>query len=98
MDDYNLKITLLSKFLNLLIITNLTLFVASGLVFNFQYYFPIISLVIFLVMVLIIIFPLTNLKSKKIYWTLFLLLFVGSYFLIASILYMIKQGDFQKLT
>lgn len=98
MEDYELKIANLSNLLSILIISNLSLFIASGLVADFRYFFPIISLAIFLIMELILVFPLSNLKSVKLYYSLFISLLIGGYFLVASIVYMITHGDLDKFS
>jgi mannitol-specific phosphotransferase system IIBC component len=63
--DIDLKIHELGRFLNLLVIINITFFVASGLVVGLKYYFPLIALTLFILAKIIIIFPALNLYSRR---------------------------------
>jgi len=95
MADLELKYGNLSRFLTLLIIINITLFFATGLVQGLRYYFPIIAMGIFLLMEILLTAPFVSLKSKKIFYLNFLLLLVGLYFTISSVAYLIQHGDFK---
>lgn len=81
--------------LGMLIVVNLTLFVSSGLVAGFKYYFPLIALTLFGIVQTVITFPTVNLKSSKVYWFCFSLAWLGIYFTMASVIYMLEHGDFK---
>lgn len=88
------KIVTMGQFISILIIVNISLFIASGLVHNFRYFFPIIALVIHTSVYFLITLPWYNLHKNRNYLFLFILTWIGFYFTIASIIYMVKHGDF----
>jgi len=95
--NVHLKYEGLTHLSSLLIIINITVFVATGLVQGFTYYFPLIALVLFFLLHLITIFPKTDLLNKKVYWTCFSLLIIGGYFTVASIIYYVQHGHYKAL-
>ncbi len=79
------------------IVVNLSLFVTTGLISDYGYYFPLIALGIFLLCLLYLTFPTTTLYSNKSYIALFIALWIGIYFTGASIVYMVQHDHFRKL-
>ena len=94
---WNIKYASLSRTTNLMILINITIFVASGLVQNYEYYWPLIALVLYSVQIIYTILPFTKLQSTKTYWSLFIVHVLGGYFTISSVVYLIQKGDIQKL-
>lgn len=95
--DFQFKIANIGRFTNLLIILNISLFVTSGLVKNFDYYFPMIAISLQLMIHFIITFPIYLIRKKTELISLFIALWISIYFTIASIIYLIQHNDFENL-
>ena len=95
--NIEVKIAAAGRWMNLLVVINITLFVASGLVQGLKYYFPILALITILITASIILFPKTNLLSKKFYWIIFSSLGIATYLTVASIVYFVSNKHFLKI-
>lgn len=95
-EEATIKIANISRLTNMMVILNITLFVTSGLVKGLEYFFPIIALVIFCLLSLVLIFPLTNIQGLRTYWIIFIAFLIGTYFTIASIVYLVEHEDFTR--
>ena len=92
-----LRLGALSRFLNVLILINGTTFVLTGLVRDLMYYYPIIALALFFLVEVYLIIPCFDLKSKKLYWGALSVFGLGIYFTLASIVYFVQQGHFERI-
>jgi len=95
--EFETRYDQIGRSLNLLIIVNVTVFVTSGLIQGFQYYFPLIALGIFMVLQFVLTVPLFKLRNTITLLIITLTMWVGVYFTVASIIYMVQHGDFIKL-
>ena len=95
--EYDTRYDQIGRSLNLLIVINITVFVTSGLVQDFRYYFPLIALIIFLVLQFVLTVPLFKLRGPISLLLISVGMWIGVYFTMASIVYMIQHGDFIKL-
>jgi hypothetical protein len=80
----------LSRFNNLMIITNLSLFFLTGLVQK-GYYFTFLSMGCFTLVALMILIPTPFLGRLRFYLLSLFFEFLGLYFLVASIIYWIQH-------
>ncbi|MBT3236187.1 MAG: hypothetical protein HN353_09585 [Bdellovibrionales bacterium] len=94
--DYQFKIANISRFSNLLIAMNITLFVASGLVSGMRYYFPLIALALLFVVQMVITMPIFIIRGRKNFVALFSIVWLSVYFTISSVIYMVQHGDFKQ--
>jgi len=93
--ELELKYKAIGQILGLFIVVNISLFVTTGLVSDFKYYFPLIALILFLCILLFVTFPKSKLLSQKCYSIIFFIVWIGIYFTGASIVYMIKHNHFK---
>ena len=92
------KYSLLGRFINLLFLLNASLFITSRLSVTRGYWFCYLSAVAFLTAYGIMLFPLTNLRSRRVYTVVFTLTAVGAYFTLASVLYWLQHDAQLPLT
>ncbi len=85
------KYSSLSRYINLMFILNATMFISSKLIVTHGYWFPLVAAILFVVVYFLILAPWTDLKSTRLYVTLFILTAVASYFTIASVIYWIQH-------
>lgn len=91
--ELSLKYQNVSRFLTLLIILNSSVFIVTGLVQGYRYYFPLIAIAICLVEEILLMFPLIRLNSSRWLWALNISTLVSLYFTVASVVYYIQYGD-----
>jgi hypothetical protein len=81
----------LSRFNNLLIILNISLFFLSGLVAR-GYFYTFFSIGCFAVVGLLLILPIPLIRRLWFYLINLLIEFIGLYFLVASIVFWVRSG------
>jgi len=82
----------LSQVNNLLVIMNISMFFLTGLVAR-GYYFTFYSLICLGVVAMGSLIPTTLIRKLWYYWLFLVVELVGLYFLVASVLYFIKNGS-----
>ncbi|MSP18899.1 MAG: hypothetical protein EXR74_04950 [Bdellovibrionales bacterium] len=85
------KYAWLSRYLNLLLVMNITLFVSSGLVIKKGYWFCIVASSIIIIINGLVLNPWSNPRSHKLYQVVFWLTVFVTYLTIASIIYWIQH-------
>lgn len=81
----------LSRFNNLLIILNISMFFLSGLVAR-GYFYTFFSIGCFAVVGIMLILPIPSIRRLGFYLINLLIEFIGLYFLIASIVFWVRTG------
>jgi len=82
----------LNRVNNLLVIMNISMFFLTGLVAR-GYYFTFYSLICLGVVALGSLIPTTLIRKLWYYWTFLGIELIGLYFLVASILYWVRNGS-----
>lgn len=82
----------LSRLNNLLVIMNISMFFLTGLVAK-GYFYTFYSLIILCIVSLGLLIPTALIRSLWYYWFYFVLELLGLYFLVASVVYWVNNGN-----
>ncbi len=83
----------LSRYINLLLVLNITLFVSSGLVTKRGYWFCLLASSIIILINGLVLNPWSNPKSRKLYQVVFWLTVLVTYLTVASVIYWIQHDS-----
>lgn len=81
------KYSAMGRFVNLMFIVNATLFITSRLIITRGYWFCLVAAVLYLAVYVIMLSPWTNLRSRKVYLTLFWLVVAATFLSVDSFVY-----------
>ncbi len=87
------KYAWLSRYINLLLVINITLFVSSGLVAKRGYWFCLLASGVIIAINGLVLNPWSNPKSPRLYQVVFWLTVVVTYLTVASVIFWIQNDS-----